>query len=109
MDAIQTTKHYTIEEYLVAEAQAEYKSEYYDGKIIAMSGGSPLHSQISVNTTTALKSRLRGKNCTTYNSDLKVQTGNVFVYPDAFVICGDIQYYKAVSYTHLTLPTKRIV
>jgi len=94
MEASKKKTYYTIEEYLVAEATADYKSEYYNGEIVAMAGGSPLHSEIGVNTTTAFKAALRGKNCKTYNSELKVQTGKVFVYPDASVVCGDLEYYK---------------
>ncbi len=94
MEAIKKKSHYTIEEYLAAEAKAEYKSEYYNGEIVAMAGGSPMHSRISVKTTSALDNALKGKNCNTYNSDLKVQTGKVFVYPDASVVCGELEYYE---------------
>jgi len=94
MEAIKKKTHYTIEEYLATEEKADYKSEYYNGDIVAMAGGSPEHSEIGVNTTSALKAALRGKNCKTYNSDLKVQTGKTFVYPDASVVCGELEYYE---------------
>ena len=94
MEAIKKKSHYTIEEYLAAEKKAKYKSEYYNGEIVAMAGSSPEHSEIGVNTTSALKAALRGKNCKTYNSDLKIQTGKVFVYADASVVCGKLEYYK---------------
>jgi len=94
MEAIKKKSHYTIEEYLVAEEKADYKSEYYSGDIVAMAGGSPTYSEIGVNTTSALDAALKGKKCTTYNSDLKIQTGKVFVYPDASVVCGDLEYYE---------------
>lgn len=91
---VQEKKHYTIEEYLLAEQAAAYKSEYYEGQIVAMSGGTPRHSQIGVKTTSALDVVLRGRDCNVYNSDLKVQVGKVFVYPDASVVCGELEYYK---------------
>ena len=39
-------KYYSPEEYLQLEEAAEYKSEYYQGEIFAMSGASFNHSQI---------------------------------------------------------------
>jgi len=41
--------YYGKEEYLEMEAAAEYKSEYYQGEIFAMSGGSPKHSRLCAN------------------------------------------------------------
>ncbi len=41
--------YYSKEEYLETEAAADYKSEYYQGEIFAMSGGSPKHSSIIFN------------------------------------------------------------
>jgi len=40
---------YSKEEYLAMEAAADYKSEYYQGEIFAMSGGSLKHSSIIFN------------------------------------------------------------
>jgi len=94
MEATKTKSDYTIEEYLAAEEKAEYKSEYYNGAIVLRAGGSPKYSEIGVNTTSALDVVLKGKNCMTYNSDLKIQTGKVFVYADASVVCGELEYYK---------------
>jgi Uma2 family endonuclease len=48
MQAIEQ-RHYTPEEYLELERVAKYKSEYIDGKIIPMAGGSTKHNQISLN------------------------------------------------------------
>jgi len=41
--------YYSKEEYLETEAAADYKSEYYQGEIFAMSGGSLKHSSIIFN------------------------------------------------------------
>ncbi len=94
MEAIKKKSYYTIEEYLSIEKDAHYKSEYYNGAIVTMTGGLPVNSEICVNTTSALNAALKGKNCTTYNSDLKIQAGKVFVYADASVVCGELEYYK---------------
>ena len=42
-------EHYTRGEYLAREEMAEYKSEYYDGEIVAMAGGTYNHSAICFN------------------------------------------------------------
>jgi Uma2 family endonuclease len=39
----------TPEEYLAKERKAEYKSEYYDGEMFAMSGASREHNLIAGN------------------------------------------------------------
>jgi len=46
---------YTPEEYLALEEDAEYKSEYHDGEMIAMTGSTFNHNRIAVNVGTALK------------------------------------------------------
>jgi Uma2 family endonuclease len=84
----------TPEEYLAREAQAEYKSEYYDGEIRMMAGGSEPHSVIAVNVITALSVALERKPCKVYNSDrrLLIQRRRTYVYPDAMVICGKTEF-----------------
>jgi hypothetical protein len=46
---------YSPEEYLQLEEQAEYKSEYHDGEIIPMTGGTTNHNEISLNLVTNLR------------------------------------------------------
>lgn len=47
---LQTEKrYYTLEEYLELEEQAEYRSEYLDGEIIPMIGGTTNHNKIAGN------------------------------------------------------------
>lgn len=84
----------TPEEYLAREAQAEYKSEYYDGEIHMMAGGSEPHSVIAVNVITALSVALERKPCKVYNSEMRllIQRRRTYVYPDAMVICGKTEF-----------------
>jgi len=82
----------TPEEYLCWEAKAKNKHEYLGGIIHAMAGGRVIHSLIASNILIALGSRLRGKICRVYNSDiimrLKMPTGQIrFYYPDVQVVC----------------------
>jgi len=93
-DALQQKKRYTPEEYFHFEESAEEKHEYENGEIFAMSGGTFLHGLISGNMITALNNALVGKNCFTLGSDVKVDVKEYesFVYPDAMVICGKVEF-----------------
>jgi Uma2 family endonuclease len=81
----------TPEEYLAFERAAEYKNEYFDGEIYAMTGASRRHNLIAGNIFTALNNQLRDKPCEAYMSDMRVRTpaANVYTYPDVVVACGD--------------------
>jgi len=91
--AIQNS-YYTPEEYFSYEEDAEYKSEYYNGEIIAMAGGSAEHSLISVNLTRRLAEQLDNRDCFVFESNMKldIQAYNHFVYPDVMVVCGEIEF-----------------
>ena len=95
MSALPEKKKYTPAEYLVLEEKAEYKSEYVNGWIFKMAGGTEAHIQISFNTTRLFSDRLRGK-CRAYQSDMKVWVEEVgtFFYPDVTVVCGERKFYK---------------
>lgn len=87
--------YHTIKEYLEQEEIAEFKSEYEDGTIRAMSGGSLDHSIIGGNIITQLQSQIKkkGLNCIPFNGDARVyiDNANSFVYPDASVTCGEVE------------------
>lgn len=83
----------TPAEYLRLERAATYRSEYFRGEIFAMAGGSPQHSLIKSNVMGTLWSRLRGRPCRAYDSDLRIKcpTG-LYTYPDASVICSELEF-----------------
>lgn len=85
---------YTPEEYLAIEREAEYKSEYYDGEIVAMSGASEAHNSIVVNILASLHPQLRKQNCKAYVSDMRVDLSKrgLYAYPDVVVICDEPQF-----------------
>lgn len=93
---IEENKYYTLEEYLAFEEVAEEKHEYHNGIIISMAGGTGKHSVISNRIGTAIDIQIdkANKDCTTFNSDMKVEIDKYdkVVYPDASVVCGDIEY-----------------
>ncbi len=88
------TYHLSPEEYLALERQAEYKSEYVDGVMYAMAGGSERHNLISANIIIAIGVQIRNRPCRVYPSDLKVRVPNSkrFFYPDVSVVCGEIEF-----------------
>jgi Uma2 family endonuclease len=89
--AIQLETYVTPEEYLSRERRAEYKSEYYAGQIVAMSGASREHNLIVTNLVTSLHQQLKGRPCEVYPSNMRVKmpaTGS-YVYPDVVVVCGE--------------------
>lgn len=83
-------RHYTPEEYLAQEEVAEFHSEYRDGEIVPMTGGSINHNQIAGNVYACLKFALRGKNLKPYIGDLRlwIPRYRQYTYPDVFVIQG---------------------
>src|SRR5690242_1556857 len=91
------TPRYTPEEYLAHERQAEHKSEYIAGQIIAMSGASRAHNRISVNLLRVLSSQTLDGPCETYGSDLRVKVSarGMYTYPDVTVVCGRQEFEDA--------------
>lgn len=82
---------FTADEYLTIERDSPYKSEFFDGAIITMSGATENHNTINVNLTAAIRIRLRGLDCRSFSLDMKVRTftKGLFSYPDAMIVCGD--------------------
>jgi Uma2 family endonuclease len=80
----------TEEEYLKIERAAEFKSEYYNGQMYAMSGGSYPHGKIIPNLGAELRQALRGKGCSVTTSDVRVRVSprGFYTYPDIAVVCG---------------------
>ena len=79
------------EEYLRIERAAEFKSEYFDGEMYAMSGGTLAHSRIPQYLTIALDAQITARGCHSCNSDMRVgiTTRGPFVYPDLTIACGE--------------------
>ena len=86
--------YYSPEEYLELETAAESKSEYRNGQIIPMSGGTPNHNQIVVNVTTAINFALKGQPYRVFTSDLRLWIPQVrlYTYPDVMVVSGQLQF-----------------
>ena len=89
-------RRFTPEEYLRLEETSEFRSEFHDGEIFAMTGGSVNHDRIIANLRQALDARLAGGSCRTYGSDVKllVERHVLFTYPDLTVACGGVPLLK---------------
>jgi Uma2 family endonuclease len=87
----QVKAHYTPEEYLALERQAEYKSEYFDGEIFAMTGFSRKHNLVAGNVLASLHGQLRKRPCEIYPSDMRVKVSptGLYTYPDVVIVCGE--------------------
>jgi Uma2 family endonuclease len=93
MAVVNPVHRLTEAEYLEIERRAEFKSEFLDGEIFAMSGGASSHSLIKYNLIRALGNQLEGSPCVVYDSDMriKVQEAGLYMYPDVSVVCGGKQ------------------
>jgi len=86
--------NYTKEEYLMMEEAADYKSEFYNGEIFAMAGGSPNRSIICFKLYRRIAEAIDNKDCIGFDSNMKLEISQAdsYVYPDVTVICGDIEF-----------------
>lgn len=104
---LQTEKrHYTLEEYLEFEEQAEYRSEYLDGEIISVTGATTNHNKISGNFYKKFPEVINNQNYDTYIGDVKVWIPrySLSTYPDVMIIKGK-PVYKGTGTTTITNPS----
>jgi Uma2 family endonuclease len=92
---IQTEKKtYSLEEYFEQELVAETRSEFRDGDIIPMTGGTPEHNEIAGNLYILLKSALKGQNYRTFYVDqrLWIPAVSLNTYPDVLVVSKPLEF-----------------
>jgi len=85
---------YTPEEYLALEEKADHKSEFFNGEIFAMAGGSYNHNVIAGNINAALNQFAESKPCVAFTSDMRVlvKANGLYTYPDATLVCGQVEF-----------------
>ena len=85
-------RRFTPEEYLAIEERSSVKSEYCQGELYAMTGGSIEHNQILRNLALELGEQLKSGPCQLFVADLRLQVAahDMFTYPDLFVVCGSL-------------------
>ena len=86
---IALSNYFPSEEYLRWEEQQNEKHEYIDGQIYAMAGASENHVIITDNFSATLVTQLRGGQCRSFSSDMKVSIleKSIYYYPDLLVTC----------------------
>ena len=86
-------KRLSWEEYVDHERHADQKSEFFDGELFAMAGGSSNHALVATNFTREAGNALKPRECRVFGSDLRVLCPNgLGTYPDASIVCGEPQY-----------------
>ncbi len=85
---------FSLAEYFAQEQQADHRSEFYQGEIFAMAGGTATHNLIALTVAASLRSALRGKQCKAFMADMRllVKRRQLYTYPDVMVVCGSLQY-----------------
>ena len=83
----------TDAEYLRVERQAFEKSEFINGRVVAMAGASENHNVISSNVFLEIGIQTRKGTCRAFSSDMRVKAkkGNYY-YPDIVVVCGERKF-----------------
>jgi len=88
-------RYYTPEEYLELEEVAEYKSEYIDGQIISMAGGTVNHNQIALNLSTELNFAFKKQNYRVFMGDVRlwISQKRTYTYPDVMILAGEPEFF----------------
>ena len=91
--ATPTAKTYTEAEYLAREVDAVIRSEFRDGEIIEMAGGTPAHNRLSIALSSLFWFELRTQPYGVFASDqrLWIPKANLCTYPDVMVIAEPVE------------------
>jgi Uma2 family endonuclease len=88
----------SLEEYMEFEEHTQFRHEYVNGVVYAMSGPSVAHVRITGELFVALKTHLRGRPCEPFATDLKLRicsdTDEIVYYPDVIVACNRDEWGK---------------
>ncbi len=88
----QSQRHYTLDDYFLAEESSPLRHEYFRGEIFVMAGGPPEHNTIALNVAAAFHSALTGSPCRAFGSDQRIATPTgLYTYPDVSIVCGPLQ------------------
>ncbi len=93
---VATKQSYTPAEYLELEEKAESKSEYINGQIFPMAGGSINHNSIALNLSSELNFAFKQQDYKVFIGDVRLWIPNkqIYTYPDVMVTEGSPRYYN---------------
>jgi Uma2 family endonuclease len=82
------------EQYLAMDREADARSEYYDGEMFAMAGGTGAHSNLNLMLALVVGNRLNRQQCRMFGSDMRIQVSatGLYTYADFAVVCGESQF-----------------
>ena len=91
--ATQPKPFVTLEEYFEQERTAQDRHEYLNRELFAMAAGTTAHAIITLNVGGELRERLKSRDCTAYNGEMRIRTApaGLYSYADAVVSCGEAQ------------------
>jgi Uma2 family endonuclease len=120
--AQKVARRMTIEEYLRLEETSEVKHEFHDGHVLeateeaiglrhnrATAGGVVIHGRLTRNLTVALAGRVKPP-CEAFDSNMRVAVDDAgrFVYPDATVVCGNVEFHR-LDHKRTTIINPRVI
>lgn len=73
--------------YLTRDRQSETKSEYLDGQVHPMAGATYKHNLIVAQLIHRLMGNLEESPCRVLPSDMRVEVGESYAYPDIVIVC----------------------
>lgn len=87
--AAQPQPRLTPEQYLEIERRAEVRSEFYDGRMYGMSGGTWPHHKIIFDLAVALQAAFGSRSSVVANGmRVRVAPDGLYTYPDVVAVCG---------------------
>jgi Uma2 family endonuclease len=81
-------EHLSVEEYLDREASSPFRHEFVGGVMHLIAGGSKRHNLVAGKIFVAFSSA-SATGCQAYMSDVRLQVGERYYYPDVMVACED--------------------
>lgn len=96
---LKSIDYQSIKDYMAYEDTSEQKHEYEKGDILMMTGGTIDHGMLCGNAYSELRGKMEagGSNCRAIGSEVRIHIDQAdsIVYPDAMVICGEIEVSPA--------------
>ena len=91
---VQQQRRHSPEEYLELEVHSDIRSEYLDGEIIPMTGGTAAHNQIAGNFYAALNFALKQQPFRVFITDQRIwiPKKRLYTYPDVLMVQGELQF-----------------